>query len=96
MISKVIFLNMLVTMAYGFSLPVLRPRKALLSSLSLSSSLSGFQNFVRSNPLTDKFGVKSFHHIEFYCGDATNSYKRFMAGKNILSILLSSLKTSTL
>lgn len=32
------------------------------------------------NELTDKIPVKKFHHVEFYCGDATNTYKRFLVG----------------
>jgi len=27
---------------------------------------------------TDKIFAQQFHHIEFYCGDVTSSYKRFM------------------
>lgn len=38
--------------------------------------LVGFANFVRSNPRADRFDVLKFHHIEFWCGDATNTYKR--------------------
>lgn len=34
----------------------------------------------RHNPMTEKFEVISFHHLEFYCGDATSTYKRFMNG----------------
>lgn len=30
--------------------------------------------------MSDKIIVKNFHHIEFYCGDATNTYKRFLIG----------------
>lgn len=33
-----------------------------------------------STVLTDKALIKSFHHVEFYCGDATNTYKRFLVG----------------
>ncbi|GJP66376.1 hypothetical protein CLOP_g23309 [Closterium sp. NIES-67] len=36
--------------------------------------------FLRSNPRTDKFKVDRFHHIEFWCGDATNTYGRFSWG----------------
>jgi 4-hydroxyphenylpyruvate dioxygenase len=32
------------------------------------------------NEMTDKIPVKKFHHVEFYCGDATNTYKRFVVG----------------
>lgn len=31
------------------------------------SSMVGFDHFVRNNPRTDKFEVKRFHHIEFWC-----------------------------
>ena len=34
------------------------------------AKLVGYDNFVRSNPLSDKFGVQSFHHLEFVAGDA--------------------------
>ena len=34
----------------------------------------------RKNPMSDKLGARNFHHIEFYCGDATNTFKRFMHG----------------
>jgi 4-hydroxyphenylpyruvate dioxygenase len=44
------------------------------------SSLQGFESFVRNNPQSDKISAQAFHHVEFYCGDATNTYKRFMLG----------------
>ncbi len=42
--------------------------------------LVGAQNFVRHNPRTDRFHVKGFHSIEFWCSDATNTFKRFQHG----------------
>lgn len=42
--------------------------------------LVGHDNFVRHNPLSDKYDVKKFHHVEFYCCDATNVSRRFMFG----------------
>ncbi|PHU17751.1 4-hydroxyphenylpyruvate dioxygenase [Capsicum chinense] len=39
--------------------------------------LVGFKNFIRANPRSDFFSVKRFHHIEFWCGDATNTARRF-------------------
>ena len=39
-------------------------------------ALVGYDNFKRSNPRSDLFGVHRFHHIEFWCADATNTYKR--------------------
>lgn len=38
--------------------------------------LVGYANFKRHNPKSDKFAVKKFHHVEFWCMDATNTYKR--------------------
>eukprot|EP00879_Flechtneria_rotunda_P003380 GHRR01003608.1.p1 GENE.GHRR01003608.1~~GHRR01003608.1.p1 ORF type:complete len:199 (+),score=67.46 GHRR01003608.1:254-850(+) len=43
-------------------------------------TLVGYSNFVRHNPRSDKFGVEKFHHIEFWCADATNTFKRFQHG----------------
>jgi 4-hydroxyphenylpyruvate dioxygenase len=38
--------------------------------------LKGYNNFKRHNPRSDKFPVYRFHHVEFWCSDATNVYKR--------------------
>lgn len=38
--------------------------------------LVGYNNFVRHNPMSDRFTVHKFHHVEFWCADATNAYKR--------------------
>lgn len=43
-------------------------------------ALVGCKNFVRKNPLTDRFRVHRFHHIEFWCGDAGNTWRRFSWG----------------
>ncbi|KAF1791098.1 Glyoxalase/Bleomycin resistance protein/Dihydroxybiphenyl dioxygenase [Phytophthora cactorum] len=42
--------------------------------------LVGCKNFQRHNPKTDRFDVHKFHHIEFYCADATNVSRRFAWG----------------
>eukprot|EP00644_Phytophthora_capsici_P014453 jgi/Phyca11/503391/fgenesh2_kg.PHYCAscaffold_3_\ len=42
--------------------------------------LVGCKNFVRNNPQTDRFDIHKFHHIEFYCLDATNASRRFSWG----------------
>jgi 4-hydroxyphenylpyruvate dioxygenase len=39
--------------------------------------LKGFQKFVRSNPESDKFRSRQFHHIEFYTGEASAVAARF-------------------
>lgn len=51
-----------------------------MSSPSKKVQLVGFKNFVRHNPMSDRFDVRHFHHVEFYCGDATNTSKRFQWG----------------
>ncbi|GLJ18779.1 hypothetical protein SUGI_0335300 [Cryptomeria japonica] len=45
-----------------------------------SFKLVCFKNFVHHNPMSDHFIVKKFHYIEFWCGDATNTYRRFSWG----------------
>lgn len=42
--------------------------------------LVGYKEFKRSNPLSDYFAVHKFHHVEFWCGDATCTSKRFGFG----------------
>lgn len=42
--------------------------------------LVGHDNFVRHNPMSDRFPIGKFHHIEFYCSDATNVSNRFLWG----------------
>ena len=38
--------------------------------------LSPLQKFQRHNPRSDKFPIHKFHHVEFWCGDATNTSSR--------------------
>jgi 4-hydroxyphenylpyruvate dioxygenase len=40
--------------------------------------LVGYANFKRHNPKSDHFAVKKFHHVEFWCMDATNTFKRWV------------------
>ena len=39
--------------------------------------LVGYDNFVRTNPRSDRFDVICFHHVEFIVGDALNTAMRF-------------------
>jgi len=50
------------------------------ATIQTKEKLVGAANFKRVNPLSDRFDVKKFHHIEFYCGDANNTYRRFSVG----------------
>ncbi|KAE8708062.1 4-hydroxyphenylpyruvate dioxygenase [Hibiscus syriacus] len=54
--------------------------------------LVGFSKFVRSNPKSDRFAVKRFHHIEFWCTDATNTARRFSWGLGMQSVAKSDVK----
>ncbi|XP_078433392.1 4-hydroxyphenylpyruvate dioxygenase [Wolffia australiana] len=56
-------------------------------------SLVGFSKFVRRNPRSDRFPIKSFHHVEFWCGDATNTSRRFSFGLGMPLASLSDLST---
>ncbi|XP_060187504.1 4-hydroxyphenylpyruvate dioxygenase [Lycium barbarum] len=55
--------------------------------------LVGFKNFTRTNPHSDLFTIKRFHHIEFWCGDATNTARRFSWGLGIPIVAKSDLST---
>ena len=41
------------------------------------AKLVGYDNFVRTNPRSDRFEVLGFHHLEFLCGDAKTTAARF-------------------
>ncbi|KAI3916756.1 hypothetical protein MKW92_009192 [Papaver armeniacum] len=45
-----------------------------------SFKLVGHANFIRTNPKSDRFPVKCFHHLEFWCADAINVAQRFSYG----------------
>ncbi|XP_071705567.1 4-hydroxyphenylpyruvate dioxygenase [Rutidosis leptorrhynchoides] len=55
--------------------------------------LVGFKNFIRKNPNSDKFSVINFHHIEFWCSDATNTARRFSWGLGMPILQKSDLST---
>ncbi|VVA90205.1 unnamed protein product [Arabis nemorensis] len=58
--------------------------------------LVGYSKFVRKNPKSDKFKVKRFHHIEFWCGDATNVARRFSWGLGMRFTAKSDLSTGNM
>ncbi|KAL3754864.1 hypothetical protein ACJRO7_002028 [Eucalyptus globulus] len=55
--------------------------------------LVGFSNFVRSNPRSDRFPVRRFHHVEFWCSDATNVSRRFAWGLGMPVVAKSDIST---
>ncbi|GAU12318.1 hypothetical protein TSUD_252690 [Trifolium subterraneum] len=58
--------------------------------------LVGFKNFVRTNPKSDRFKIKRFHHVEFWCTDATNTARRFSWGLGMPIVAKSDLSTGNL
>lgn len=52
------------------------PQQQQHSAARPKVELVGYANFKRHNPKSDRFSVHKFHHVEFWCGDATNTYKR--------------------
>jgi 4-hydroxyphenylpyruvate dioxygenase len=58
--------------------------------------LVGFSNFVRLNPKSDRFKVIKFHHLEFWCTDATNAARRFSWGLGMPMVSKSDLSTGNL
>ncbi|KAI3900846.1 hypothetical protein MKW92_051815 [Papaver armeniacum] len=62
----------------------------------LEFKLVGHANFIRTNPKSDRFGVKKFHHIEFWCGDATSSARRFSFGLGMPIVAKSDLTTGNM
>lgn len=58
--------------------------------------LVGYSQFVRANPRTDRFPVLGFHHIEFWCADATNTAGRFSFGLGMPLAARSDLSTGNI
>eukprot|EP00605_Chrysophyceae_sp_TOSAG23-4_P002592 GSChrysophyteH1.ASY1.ANO1.2862.1 assembled CDS len=50
----------------------------------------------RTNPMTDKFDVKRFHHVEFYCSDSTQAANRFTWGFGMPEVARSDMSTGNL
>ncbi|KAL5731996.1 4-hydroxyphenylpyruvate dioxygenase [Ranunculus cassubicifolius] len=87
----------------------LRPSLRVYSAYSSSSSphttinlsraakmVENTSTFKRSNPKSDRFTVKRFHHIEFWCTDATNSARRFSLGLGMPIVSKSDLSTGNM
>ena len=55
--------------------------------------LVGYKNFKRHNPMSDRFAMHGFHHVEFWCGDATTAASRFSVGLGMQLIAKSDLST---
>ena len=55
--------------------------------------LVGYNNFIRSNPNSDKFEMIKFHSIEYYCSDSLNFSSRFSFGLGLKKVAISDLST---
>jgi len=62
-----------------------------MSEFEAKRSLVGCANFVRHNPMTDRFDIIRYHHIEFWCLDATNVSRRFTWGLGMPEVAKSDL-----
>ncbi|KAL3633793.1 4-hydroxyphenylpyruvate dioxygenase [Castilleja foliolosa] len=69
------------------------PPTTTSDSAAAELKLVGFKSFVRTNPRSDTFPVHRFHHIEFWCGDATNTALRFSWGLGMPLVAKSDLST---
>jgi len=58
----------------------------------------GFDHFManRTNPMSDKFDILRFHHIEFWCSDATQASHRFTWGLGMPEVARSDMSTGNL
>ncbi|KAI3436403.1 hypothetical protein D9Q98_005820 [Chlorella vulgaris] len=58
-----------------------------------NKKLVGCEGFQRHNPRSDLFPMHKFHHIEFWCGDATNTAARFGYGLGLTHVAKSDQST---
>jgi 4-hydroxyphenylpyruvate dioxygenase len=56
-------------------------------------TLVGHANFVRHNPMSDRFNMIKFHHIEYWTSDAVNTGRRFTWGLGMHEVAASNLST---
>ncbi|RZC51675.1 hypothetical protein C5167_020103 [Papaver somniferum] len=61
-----------------------------------SFKLVGHANFIRKNPKSDRFPVKCFHHLEFWCADGINVAQRFSYGLGMPITAKSDLSTGNM
>ncbi|KAG8469186.1 hypothetical protein KFE25_007704 [Diacronema lutheri] len=57
------------------------------------AKLVGYANFKRSNPMTDRFDMRAFHHVEFLCGDAQTTAARWSYALGMPLVARSDLST---
>ncbi|XP_023768795.1 4-hydroxyphenylpyruvate dioxygenase [Lactuca sativa] len=52
-----------------------------------------YNNLIQTNPMSDLFSVRRFHHVEFWCSDATNTSRRFSSALGMPLVAKSDLST---
>ena len=57
------------------------------------AKLVGYDNFVRSNPKSDRFEVHKFHHLELLCGDAKTCAGRLCTALGMRPLAVSNMMT---
>ena len=55
------------------------------------AKLVGYDNFVRHNPLSDRFEVRRFHHLEILCGDAKTTANHFCTALGCIPVAVSNM-----
>ena len=64
----------------GRLLPYILESSRFRYNRCMSCYCTPLQSTVHERVSSDVAFIKKFHHVEFYCGDATNTYKRFLVG----------------
>jgi 4-hydroxyphenylpyruvate dioxygenase len=59
------------------------------------SRLVGADNFVRHNPMSERFAMHDFDHVEIWCSDATNTAKRFQSAFGFNTLAKSALENGS-
>uniref|UniRef100_A0A7S0D3B1 4-hydroxyphenylpyruvate dioxygenase n=1 Tax=Amorphochlora amoebiformis TaxID=1561963 RepID=A0A7S0D3B1_9EUKA len=69
------------------------PRRVRLQVQATLETIKGYKDFVRDNPMSDKFEVLGFNHLELWCSDAMAAWKAFSLGLGMPRIARSELST---
>jgi len=57
------------------------------------AKLVGYDNFVRNNPMSDRFDVIRFHHLEMLCGDAKSTASHLCTALGCTPLAVSNMMT---
>jgi hypothetical protein len=70
-------LILIFTLSIAFQAEAFSLNRPLVSRPTLTANIkmADDKKFLRTNPLSDKFKALYFHHLEFYCQDASSASK---------------------